>query len=67
PTEQDIKDAKLKRDEKRDREQRQYETDMAKIRAVKKPTFGEGQTVESARLLPYDFQGDLDDYLIEDE
>ncbi|KAA6338068.1 MAG: hypothetical protein EZS28_052732, partial [Streblomastix strix] len=42
PTEQDIKDAKLKRDEKRDREQRQYETDMAKIRAVKKPTFGEG-------------------------
>ncbi|KAA6395107.1 MAG: hypothetical protein EZS28_009359, partial [Streblomastix strix] len=38
-----------------------------KIRAVKKPTFGEGKTVESARLLPYDFQGELDDYLIEDE
>ncbi|KAA6377573.1 MAG: hypothetical protein EZS28_026900 [Streblomastix strix] len=30
---------------------------MAKIKARKKPTFGEGKTVESARLLPYDFQG----------
>ncbi|KAA6323295.1 MAG: hypothetical protein EZS28_054329, partial [Streblomastix strix] len=33
----------------------------------KKPTFGEGKTVESARLLPYDFQGDLDDYIIEEQ
>ncbi|KAA6397238.1 MAG: hypothetical protein EZS28_007236 [Streblomastix strix] len=65
PTEKAIKEAKQKRDEKRVREQRQYETDMAKIKARKKPTFGEGKTLESARLLPYDFQGDLDDYVIE--
>ncbi|KAA6366778.1 MAG: hypothetical protein EZS28_037695 [Streblomastix strix] len=67
PTEQAIKEAKQKRDDKRAKEQRQYETDMAKIKASKRPTFNERRTVESARLLPYDFQGDLDDYLIEDE
>ncbi|KAA6396827.1 MAG: hypothetical protein EZS28_007648 [Streblomastix strix] len=67
PTEQAIKEAKQKRNEKREKEQRQYETDMAKIKAWKKPTFSERKTVESARLLPYDFQGDLDDYLIEYE
>ncbi|KAA6379475.1 MAG: hypothetical protein EZS28_024999 [Streblomastix strix] len=67
PTEQAIKEAQQKRDEKRGREQRQYETDMAKLKARKKPTFNEGKTLESARLVPNDFQGDLDDYLIEDE
>ncbi|KAA6369713.1 MAG: hypothetical protein EZS28_034760 [Streblomastix strix] len=67
PTEQAIKEAKQKRDEKRAREQRSYESDMAKIKARKKPTFRDGKTVESARILPYDFQDDLDDYLIEDE
>ncbi|KAA6376520.1 MAG: hypothetical protein EZS28_027952 [Streblomastix strix] len=67
PTEQAIKEAKQKRDDKRAKEQRQYETDMAKIKARKMPTFSEGKTIESARLVPYDFQGDLDDYLIEDE
>ncbi|KAA6359810.1 MAG: hypothetical protein EZS28_044663, partial [Streblomastix strix] len=35
PTEQAIKEAKQKRYEKREREQRQYETDMAKIKAKK--------------------------------
>ncbi|KAA6374880.1 MAG: hypothetical protein EZS28_029594 [Streblomastix strix] len=67
PTEQAIKQAKQKRDEKREREQRQYETDMAKIKARKKPAFSEGKTLESARLMPYDFQGDLDDYVIEEQ
>ncbi|KAA6377116.1 MAG: hypothetical protein EZS28_027356 [Streblomastix strix] len=66
-TEQAIKEAKQKRDEKRQKEQRQYETDMAKIKARKRPTFGEGKTVESARLALYDFQDDLDDYIIENE
>ncbi|KAA6334833.1 MAG: hypothetical protein EZS28_053023 [Streblomastix strix] len=67
PTEKDVQEARLKRDEKRANEQRQYETAMAKIKARKKPTFSEGKTVESARLAPYEFQGDLDDYVIEDE
>ncbi|KAA6399706.1 MAG: hypothetical protein EZS28_004766 [Streblomastix strix] len=67
PTEQDIKDAKQKRDEKRAKEQRQYETDMVKIKARKKSTFAEGKTVADARLLSYEFQNDLDDYVIEDE
>ncbi|KAA6393018.1 MAG: hypothetical protein EZS28_011453, partial [Streblomastix strix] len=67
PTEQAIKEAKQKRDEKREKEQRQYETDMAKIKARKKPTFGEGKTLESARLVPYDFNNDLDDYIIEEQ
>ncbi|KAA6384357.1 MAG: hypothetical protein EZS28_020117 [Streblomastix strix] len=67
PTEQAIKEAKQKRDEKRAREQRSYETDMAKIKARKRPTFNEGKTVQSARLVQYDFQGDLGDYLIENE
>ncbi|KAA6382546.1 MAG: hypothetical protein EZS28_021926, partial [Streblomastix strix] len=62
PTEQDIKEAKQKRDEKRAREQRSYETDMAKIKARKKPIFTERMTFESARLAPCDFQDDLDDY-----
>ncbi|KAA6377361.1 MAG: hypothetical protein EZS28_027111, partial [Streblomastix strix] len=59
PTEQDIKEAKQRRDEKRAKEQRQYETDMTKIKASKRPTFNEGKTVESARLLPYDFQAGI--------
>ncbi|KAA6377281.1 MAG: hypothetical protein EZS28_027193 [Streblomastix strix] len=67
PTEQAIKKAKQKRDEKREREQRQYETDMAKIKARKRPTFNEGKTLESARLAPYDFKDDMDDYIIENE
>ncbi|KAA6390722.1 MAG: hypothetical protein EZS28_013754 [Streblomastix strix] len=67
PTEQAIKEAKQKRDEKRVKEQRSYEQDMAKIKARKRPTFSEGKTVESARLAPYDFQNDLDDYIIENE
>ncbi|KAA6373565.1 MAG: hypothetical protein EZS28_030908 [Streblomastix strix] len=67
PTEQAIKEAKQRRDEKREREQRSYEQDMAKIKARIKPTFNEEKTVESARLLPYDFQNDLDDYVIETE
>ncbi|KAA6390453.1 MAG: hypothetical protein EZS28_014024 [Streblomastix strix] len=67
PTEQAIKEAKQKRDEKRDREQSLYESDMAKIKARKKPTFSDGKTPESARLVPYDFQDDLDDYVIEDQ
>ncbi|KAA6358016.1 MAG: hypothetical protein EZS28_046457 [Streblomastix strix] len=66
-TEQAIKVAKQKRDEKREREQRQYETDMAKIKARKKPTFSEGKTVQSARIAPYDFENDLDDYVIEEQ
>ncbi|KAA6381215.1 MAG: hypothetical protein EZS28_023260 [Streblomastix strix] len=36
PTEQVIKEAKQKRDEKRAKEQRQYETDMAKIKSKQK-------------------------------
>ncbi|KAA6385607.1 MAG: hypothetical protein EZS28_018866 [Streblomastix strix] len=52
PTEKAINEAKLRRDEKRAREQRQYESDMAKIKARKKPIFSEGKTVESARLVP---------------
>ncbi|KAA6388165.1 MAG: hypothetical protein EZS28_016309 [Streblomastix strix] len=67
PTEQAIKEAKQKRNEKREREQRSYELDMAKIKARKKPTFNEGKTLESARLLPYDFKNDLDDYVIEEQ
>ncbi|KAA6367744.1 MAG: hypothetical protein EZS28_036730 [Streblomastix strix] len=67
PTEQAIKVAKQKRDEKRAKEQRSYESDMAKIEARKKPTFSEGMTLESARLVPYDFKIDLDDYVIENE
>ncbi|KAA6368263.1 MAG: hypothetical protein EZS28_036210 [Streblomastix strix] len=67
PTEQAIKVAKQKRDEKRAKEQRSYESDMAKIKARKKPTFSEGNTLESARLAPYEFQDDLDDYVIENE
>ncbi|KAA6372135.1 MAG: hypothetical protein EZS28_032338, partial [Streblomastix strix] len=66
-TEQAIKEVKQKRDEKREREQRSYELDMAKIKARKKPAFSEGNTLENARLLPYDFQGDLDDYVIEEQ
>ncbi|KAA6394553.1 MAG: hypothetical protein EZS28_009924 [Streblomastix strix] len=65
PTEQAIKDAKQRRDEKRTREQRSYETDMAKIKARKKHTFSEGKTLETARLFLYDFQNDLDNYIIE--
>ncbi|KAA6358684.1 MAG: hypothetical protein EZS28_045789, partial [Streblomastix strix] len=67
PTEQAIKQAKQKRDEKREKEQRSYEQDMAKIKARKKPTFSEGKTLESARLVPYDIQNDLDDYVIEEQ
>ncbi|KAA6358343.1 MAG: hypothetical protein EZS28_046130 [Streblomastix strix] len=67
PTEQAIKEAKQKRDEKRAKEQRQYELDMAKIKARKKPAFSEGKTLESARLAPYEFQDDLDDYVIEEQ
>ncbi|KAA6380555.1 MAG: hypothetical protein EZS28_023920 [Streblomastix strix] len=48
PTEQAIKEVKQRRDEKRAREQRSYESDMAKIKARKRPTFNEGKTVESA-------------------
>ncbi|KAA6353348.1 MAG: hypothetical protein EZS28_051125, partial [Streblomastix strix] len=66
PTEQAIKQAKQKRDEKREREQEQYNNAMAKIKARKKPTFNEGKTFESARLLPYDFKNELDDYVIEE-
>ncbi|KAA6393816.1 MAG: hypothetical protein EZS28_010660 [Streblomastix strix] len=66
-TEQAIKVAKQKRDEKREREQRQYETDMAKIKAGKKPIFSDGKTLESARPLPYDFKNELDDYVIEEQ
>ncbi|KAA6402988.1 MAG: hypothetical protein EZS28_001493 [Streblomastix strix] len=67
PTEQAIKQAKQKRDEKREREQEQYNNVMAKIKARKKPTFSEGKTFENARLLPYDFNNDLDDYVIEEQ
>ncbi|KAA6385868.1 MAG: hypothetical protein EZS28_018606 [Streblomastix strix] len=67
PTEKVIKEAKQRRDEKRAREQRSYEFDMVKIKARQKPTFSEGKTLESARLIPYDFQNDLDDYVIENE
>ncbi|KAA6371154.1 MAG: hypothetical protein EZS28_033319 [Streblomastix strix] len=67
PTELAIKEAKQKRDEKREREQRQYEVDMTKIKARKRPTFSEGKTLESARLLPYDFKNDLDNYAIEEQ
>ncbi|KAA6398143.1 MAG: hypothetical protein EZS28_006328, partial [Streblomastix strix] len=67
PTEQAIKQAKQKRDEKREREYEQYNNAMAKIKARKKPTFSEGKTLENARLVPYDFQGDLYDYIIENE
>ncbi|KAA6370213.1 MAG: hypothetical protein EZS28_034261 [Streblomastix strix] len=67
PTEKAIKEAKLRRDEKRAREQRSYEQDMAKIKARKKPTFNEGKTLESAILVSYDFQNDLDDYVIEEQ
>ncbi|KAA6361949.1 MAG: hypothetical protein EZS28_042524 [Streblomastix strix] len=67
PTEQAIKQAKQKRGEKRQKEWRQYETDMAKIKARKKPTFSDGMTVQSARLALYDFQDDLDDYVIEEQ
>ncbi|KAA6378395.1 MAG: hypothetical protein EZS28_026078 [Streblomastix strix] len=67
PTEQAIKVAKQKRDKKREREQRSYELDMAKIKARKKPTFSEGKTLENARLLPYDFKNELDDYVIEEQ
>ncbi|KAA6378166.1 MAG: hypothetical protein EZS28_026305 [Streblomastix strix] len=67
PTEQVIKQAKQKRDEKREKEQRSYEQDIAKIKARKKPTFSEGKTVENARLVPYDFQDDLVGYIIENE
>ncbi|KAA6388569.1 MAG: hypothetical protein EZS28_015903 [Streblomastix strix] len=67
PTEKDIQEAKQRRDQKRANEQRQYETAMAKIKARIKPIFSEGKTVQSARLAPYDFQGDLDDYDIEDK
>ncbi|KAA6382967.1 MAG: hypothetical protein EZS28_021506 [Streblomastix strix] len=67
PTEQAIKEAKQRRDEKRAREQRSYEQDMAKIVAKKKPTVNEGKTLSNARLLPYEFQNDLDDYIIEDQ
>ncbi|KAA6373490.1 MAG: hypothetical protein EZS28_030982, partial [Streblomastix strix] len=67
PTEKAIKEVKLRRDEKRMREQRSYESDMAKIKARKKPTFSEGMTLENARLSSYDFQNDLNDYVIEDQ
>ncbi|KAA6387152.1 MAG: hypothetical protein EZS28_017320 [Streblomastix strix] len=67
PAESAIKAAKQKRDEKRGKEQGQYETDMAKIKAGKKPTFSEGKTIQSARLAPYDFENDLDDYIIEEQ
>ncbi|KAA6391058.1 MAG: hypothetical protein EZS28_013415 [Streblomastix strix] len=62
PTEKAIKEVKQKRDEKRLREQRSYESDIAKIKARKKPTFSEGKTLENARLSSYYFQNDLDDY-----
>ncbi|KAA6353808.1 MAG: hypothetical protein EZS28_050665 [Streblomastix strix] len=67
PTEQAIKEAKQRRDEKRSKEQRSYESDMAKIKARKRPTFSEGKTVESARLARYDFYNDLHDYVIEEQ
>ncbi|KAA6388192.1 MAG: hypothetical protein EZS28_016280 [Streblomastix strix] len=67
PSEKDIKEAKLRRDAKRRQEQEQYNNAMAKIKARKKPTFSDGKTVESTRLVPYDFQNDLDDYVIEDQ
>ncbi|KAA6403821.1 MAG: hypothetical protein EZS28_000656 [Streblomastix strix] len=67
PTEQAIKEAKQKRDEKRASEQRTYEWDMAKIKAGKKLTFSERKSLANARLLPYEFQNDLDDYVIEDQ
>ncbi|KAA6398694.1 MAG: hypothetical protein EZS28_005774 [Streblomastix strix] len=66
PTEQAIKESKLRRYQKRLREQRSYEQDMTK-KQEKKPTFNEGKTLENAGLLPYEFQNDLDDYVIEDQ
>ncbi|KAA6391097.1 MAG: hypothetical protein EZS28_013377 [Streblomastix strix] len=66
PTEQAVNEAKQKRDEKRGIEQQKYENSMAKIKTRKKPTFNEGKTLENARLQPYEFQNDLDDYVIED-
>ncbi|KAA6379201.1 MAG: hypothetical protein EZS28_025273 [Streblomastix strix] len=67
PSELDIKNAKQKRDEKRLIEQQQYENSMTKIGARKDPKFSKGKTLESARLVPYDFKNDLDDQVIEDE
>ncbi|KAA6362987.1 MAG: hypothetical protein EZS28_041486 [Streblomastix strix] len=67
PTEQAIKEAKLKRDGKRAKEQRSYESDMAKIKAMKKPTFIKRKSLANARLSSYDFKNDLDDYVIEDQ
>ncbi|KAA6380791.1 MAG: hypothetical protein EZS28_023683 [Streblomastix strix] len=67
PTEKAIKDAKLRRDEKRVKEWRQYEEDIAKIKARKKPTFNEGKKLENTRLASYEFQNDLDDYIIEEQ
>ncbi|KAA6380334.1 MAG: hypothetical protein EZS28_024141 [Streblomastix strix] len=67
PTEQAIKQAKQKRYEKREREREQYNNAMAKIKARKKPTFSEGKTLENARLVPYDFNNDLDDCVIEEQ
>ncbi|KAA6393263.1 MAG: hypothetical protein EZS28_011209 [Streblomastix strix] len=58
---------KKKRDAKRRYEQEQYDNAMAKIRARKVPKFSERKSLENARLLPYEFENDLDDYIIENE
>ncbi|KAA6396286.1 MAG: hypothetical protein EZS28_008186 [Streblomastix strix] len=67
PTELALKQSKYRRDEKRLKEQKSYESDMAKIKARKARKFYERMTLESARLARYDFQNDLDDYVIEDQ
>ncbi|KAA6377985.1 MAG: hypothetical protein EZS28_026487 [Streblomastix strix] len=67
PSALDIQTVIEKRDTKRRQEQKQYDNAMAKIKAKKKPTFGQGKTLENARLLHYEFENDLDDYVIEDE
>ncbi|KAA6364160.1 MAG: hypothetical protein EZS28_040314 [Streblomastix strix] len=67
PTEQAIKEAKQRRDEKRAKEQRSQEQDMAKIKTRKNSTFNERKILGSVRLVPYEFTNDLDDYVIEDQ
>ncbi|KAA6397975.1 MAG: hypothetical protein EZS28_006501 [Streblomastix strix] len=66
-TDKAIKEAKLRKDEKKMREQRSYESDMVKIKARKKPTFSDEKTLENDKQSLYDFDNVLDDYVVEEQ
>ncbi|KAA6401178.1 MAG: hypothetical protein EZS28_003296 [Streblomastix strix] len=67
PSAATIRAVRDKRDAKRNEELERYNKAMLKIRARRAPTFAEGKTLKNARLLPYTFNNDLNDYVIEDE